>query len=91
VDASAADLPKEVAAKAWPNAVFPDGDLRYADLEIRALAAAARCITALPCTPCPLHKPLMRCMQQTWPMWLATQISARELEQEEQGYGMGLA
>ena len=42
-DASAQDLPKEVAAKAWPNVVFPDGDLRCADLEIRALAAAARC------------------------------------------------
>ena len=43
---SAADLPKDVACKAWPNVPYPDGDLRCADLEMRALAAAARCAPA---------------------------------------------
>ena len=39
---SAADLPADVAARAWPNVLYRDGDARFADLELRALAAAAR-------------------------------------------------
>ena len=56
--ASAADLPKDAACKAWPNVPYPDGDLRCADLEMRALAAAARC------APPPMSKQHIRYLPQ---------------------------
>ena len=46
----ALDVSKDVAAKAWQNLLVPDADSRLVDLEIRALAAAARCISGA-CSP----------------------------------------